>query len=333
MEVTRMQKKRLFEITMPKLNPTMNYGMIVRWLKQEGDHVRKGEPLVEIEAEKVSTFIESPVDGILSQILVAEGADVEVGARLAVIELESIKEAYSETKEVAPTAPVPPSTIVPLTTIRKVIADKMAQSHSTIPHITLIMEVNVDEVIKLRQKLKEIHNKEISYNAFFMKATERALRKYPILNSTFEENGIRIYSEINIGLAVATKEGLVVPVIRDVGKRELVEISDNIEELIQKARENKLSMEEVSGGTFTITNLGMFGVDAFTPIIVPGQSAILGIGQIKERIYLENGKISSRKVITLNLSCDHRVVDGAVAAEFLQEIKKLLEVPESLLKN
>ena len=328
-----MQKKRLFEITMPKLNPTMNYGMIVRWLKQEGDHVRKGEPLVEIEAEKVSTFIESPVDGILSQILVAEGADVEVGARLAVIELESIKEAYSETKEVAPTAPVPPSTIVPLTTIRKVIADKMAQSHSTIPHITLIMEVNVDEVIKLRQKLKEIHNKEISYNAFFMKATERALRKYPILNSTFEENGIRIYSEINIGLAVATKEGLVVPVIRDVGKRELVEISDNIEELIQKARENKLSMEEVSGGTFTITNLGMFGVDAFTPIIVPGQSAILGIGQIKERIYLENGKISSRKVITLNLSCDHRVVDGAVAAEFLQEIKKLLEVPESLLKN
>jgi len=328
-----MQKKRLFEITMPKLNPTMNYGMIVRWLKQEGDHVRKGEPLVEIEAEKVSTFIESPVDGILSQILVAEGADVEVGARLAVIELESIKEAYSETKEVAPTASVPPSTIVPLTTIRKVIADKMAQSHSTIPHITLIMEVNVDEVIKLRQKLKEIHNKEISYNAFFMKATERALRKYPMLNSTFEENGIRIYSEINIGLAVATKEGLVVPVIRDVGKRELVEISDNIEELIQKARENKLSMEEVSGGTFTITNLGMFGVDAFTPIIVPGQSAILGIGQIKERIYLENGKISSRKVITLNLSCDHRVVDGAVAAEFLQEIKKLLEAPESLLKN
>jgi pyruvate dehydrogenase E2 component (dihydrolipoamide acetyltransferase) len=319
----------------------MAYGMVTKWFKREGELVKKGEPLFEVEAEKVTTIIESPTDGILSEILVAEGFEANVGEVVAIIETATVpcEEAMALPSKSEKKIPlevklsVPAAEIIPLKGIRKLIAERMVQSHSAIPHITLTMEVDMSEANKLRSTLEKASNKRIIYDAIFAKAVGKALCKYPVLNSTLEEQGIRIYKEINIGVAVASPDGLVVPVVHKVNERSLIELSDEVEKLVQKAREGKLSMTEVYGGTFTITNLGMFGIDVFTPIIVPGQAAILGIGRIVEKPYLDGGQLKSRPIVTLSLTCDHRVLDGALAAQFLQEIKRIIESPDLLIRN
>jgi pyruvate dehydrogenase E2 component (dihydrolipoamide acetyltransferase) len=160
-----------------------------------------------------------------------------------------------------------------------------------------------------------------------VKIVSLALRKHPMLNSTLSEDGIHILNQINIGVAIALDEGLIVPVVRDIDKKGLSEISKEIEEMVQKARDKSLTPEAVHGGTFTLTNLGMFGVDTFTPIINPPQCAILGVGRIVKKPVVINNEIVIRSMMCLSLSFDHRIVDGAPAAKFLQTISQLIAEP------
>jgi len=209
---------------------------------------------------------------------------------------------------------------IPLTGIKKTTAERVSRSMKTAPHSAVVMEVDMTNTAKAREE------KQVSYTELLVKAVALALKKHPLLNSTLtEDERIRVYEDVNIGVAVVTEQGLVVPVIHNADKKSLAEIASKLKELATKAREGKLAKEDVSGGTFTITNLGMYGVDLFTPIINPPEAAILGVGRIVNKPVAEGEKIVIKPVMTLSLSYDHRIVDGAPAAQFLQEIKKILE--------
>jgi pyruvate dehydrogenase E2 component (dihydrolipoamide acetyltransferase) len=209
--------------------------------------------------------------------------------------------------------------IIPLTGFRKTTAERVSISFRTAPHSTIVMEVDASKAKELYEKL------HVSYTAIIIEAVAKALREHPIVNSTLEGDKIKIFEDINVGVAVATGQGLVVPVIHNADGKSLKEIDAAINDLTEKARHGKLSKEEVSGGTFTITNLGMYGVEFFTPIINPPEAAILGVGKIKEKPVVINGKIETKPFILLSLSYDHRIVDGAPAAEFLGKVKERIE--------
>jgi pyruvate dehydrogenase E2 component (dihydrolipoamide acetyltransferase) len=213
---------------------------------------------------------------------------------------------------------------IALTGFRKTSAERLSMSFRTIPHSTVLMETDVSEASILHAKL------QVSYTAIIVKAVAKALVEHPIINSSLDENQIRIFEEPNVGVAVATEEGLVVPVVHNAGKKSICEIDTEIKELTAKAKQGKLVREEVSGGTFTITNLGMYGVDFFTPIINPPEAAILGVGAIIEKPTVVNGRIEIKPLMMLSLSYDHRIVDGVPAAEFLQKIKNRIEKSSEL---
>jgi len=210
--------------------------------------------------------------------------------------------------------------VIPLAGIKKVTAERVSRSFRTAPHSTVIMDVDMTNATKMRG------DKQISYTELLVKAAAEALRKHPLLNSTLtEDESIRVYEDVNVGVAVATEQGLVVPVIHSADKMTLEEISKTLRELVEKARDSKLTKEDLSGGTFTITNLGMFGVDLFMPIINPPEAAILAVGRIADKAIVEAKQIKIKPIMTLSLAYDHRIVDGAPAARFLQEVKKSLE--------
>ncbi|MDH7564640.1 MAG: dihydrolipoamide acetyltransferase family protein [Candidatus Bathyarchaeota archaeon] len=209
---------------------------------------------------------------------------------------------------------------IPLAGFRKVSAERVSTSFKTAPHSTVAMEVDFTEAAKLHEK------HQVSYTAIFVKAAAKALADHRILNSTLTKDyKIRVYEDINIGVAVATEHGLVVPVLRKVDEKSLKQIDEALKELTGKARIGKLGREELTGGTFTITNLGMYNVDFFTPIINPPEAAILGIGRIAEKPMVRDRKIEIRATVTLTLSYDHRIIDGAPAATFLGKIKETVE--------
>jgi pyruvate dehydrogenase E2 component (dihydrolipoamide acetyltransferase) len=226
-------------------------------------------------------------------------------------------------KNVSATMPKIKETI-PLSGLRKTSAERLSMSFRTAPHSTIMMDVDISNVKTLHEKLK------VSYTTIIVKATAKALSEHSIINSTLQDNEIKIYENINIGIATNTESGLVVPVLRNANEKSLAEIDKTIIELSDKAHNGRLAREDVTGGTFTITNLGMFDVDCFTPIINPPEAAILGVGKAVDKPVVLNGRIEVRPLITLSLSYDHRIVDGAPAAKFLQKVKKYLEKPETL---
>ena len=210
--------------------------------------------------------------------------------------------------------------IIPLTGIKKTTAERVSRSFRTAPHSTVIMEVDMTNAAKVHSE------RQISYTELLIKAVAEALKKHPLLNSTLvEDEKIKAYADINIGVAVATEQGLVVPVIHYADKKTFEKIAAELRDLSEKAKEGKLAKEDLSGGTFTITNLGMYGVDLFMPIINPPEAAILAVGQIVNKPVVEGKEIMIKPVMTLSLAYDHRIVDGAPAAQFLEEIKKALE--------
>ena len=215
--------------------------------------------------------------------------------------------------------------IIPLTGIRKTAAERVSLSAQTAPQSTITMEVDMSNATELRGKIG------VSYTDMLVKAVAKALTEHPIINSTLEKEQIKIFADINIGVAVATEMGLIVPVIRDANGKSLTEISSTLKELVEKAKQSKLAKEDLTGGTFTITNLGMYGVDVFTPIINPPETAILGAGRVAEKPIVMDEQVVVRPVMQLSLTFDHRVVDGAPAAEFLQKVKQKLENPDVLL--
>lgn len=211
--------------------------------------------------------------------------------------------------------------------MRKTIARRLSESKFTAPHFYLTMEIDMDRVVAARKKINEVAPVKISYNDIVIKAAAVALKKHPKVNSAWQGDTIRINHHVHIGMAVAVDEGLLVPVIRFADTRGLVSISQEARELAGKARERKLQPSEWEGNTFTISNLGMYGIEEFTAIINPPDGCIMAVGGIIQKAVVKNGEVVPGHVMKVTLSCDHRVVDGATGSEFLVTFKQLLEEP------
>jgi pyruvate dehydrogenase E2 component (dihydrolipoamide acetyltransferase) len=387
------------DVVMPRYSLTMQKGTVVKWLKNEGDSIEKGMPIVEVEADKVTTEVESPVSGILLKICAQEQSEVPVGKPLAYIgkpgelipetvELEEItvvqekmtaaeasieKLEHGKKDEKTRASPVARrlakqhgvdltqmqgtgpggrvtgedvlryvelhkdsravKEIVPVKGIQKTVAERMTQSIRTAAHCSVTVEVDASRVIALRQevntKLESEGMSPISYTDILVKALATALKNHPILNSALEGGQLKIFEDVNIGIAVEAEihgqSGLIVPVVQKADKKSLLEIAEESKAIIKRVKEGKALHEDLAGGTFTITNLVMYGIETFIPIINPPETAILGVGAIIERPVFIDGKIQAKPVVRLTLSFDHRVVNGAPAAKFMQELKKVLE--------
>lgn len=270
------------------------------------------------------------------------------GGRIVKEDVERAKKLQEEAvakPQVAKEMPVPskkevpvvslPGERVPLSRMRKIIAQRLTESFQTKPHFFVRQEVLVDELIRVRERLLPIIEKQtglrLSYTDLLVKMVAKALEKYPLLNAYLVGEEIIFNPEINVGVAVALEEGLVVPVVKNANTKGLAQITQELHALAEKAKNGKLTPEEISGGTFTISNLGMFGTDSFTAIINPPESAILACGAIKKKPVVRNDEVVISSLMELTLSCDHRLIDGAVAAQFMQYLKSLLEEPFALI--
>ena len=380
------------EVTMPKMGLSMKTGTMGKWLKKEGDVVKKREAIVEIMTDKITNKVEATDDGVLLKIVAQKGEKIPVGGLLAVIgeagedisailaaapaaaaggesgapaagaavkvspaarklaeanglEIKRIKGSGPQgrvTKEdvekameagtaVADTRPT--DEIIPYEGMRKAIGENMAKSWVTNAKVTENVSVDMSGILSLRKKLNAgaKDKDKISVTALLTKAVVRAIEIKKYMNATLDGDEIKILTDINIGMAVAVPDGLIVPVIRNADKKKLKEINSDINDLAKRGRKNKLEPDEMSGGTFTITNLGGYGsVDAFTPIINTPESAILGICRTVERPVAVNGEVVIRPMMGLSLSFDHRITDGAPAAEFLKVLIDLIENPHKI---
>ena len=410
------------DILMPLLSPSMTEGTVVKWIKQEGDAVKSGEVIAEVETDKATMDLEAFDSGILRKILVSAGTKVPVQTRIGIIGTKDEKidvsapapaptaapaEAKAEKKEEAKPAPATPapahavaaaanggrvkasplakkiakaegvnlatlsgtgpggrivkkdvlgapkggsggSSIYPrgpvaqegttkLTTMRSVIAKRLLESKTTIPHFYLEIEVDAKPLLELRAQLNDSLGKlnppvKLSLNDFVLKAAAEAVRRVPAVNASFEGDSVRQFADVQLSFAVAIAEGLITPIIREAQNKSLIQISGEAKALAAKAREGKLKPEEFQGGTFTLSNLGMLGIDRFSAIINPPQAAILAIGNIvKKPVVGPNDEIVVGHRQSITLSCDHRVIDGAVGAAYLKELRELIEKPALLL--
>jgi len=226
-----------------------------------------------------------------------------------------------------------PGTWEELSKMRRTIAQRMAASKREIPHFYVTMEIDMEEAVRLKKSLEatEIFDESITYNDIVIKACTMALGRYPRMNASFENDGIRIHPSINIGMAVAVEDGLILPVIKECQHLTLPEIARAAHRLVAKAAQGGFTADELSGATFSISNMGMLGVEHFSAVIVPPQAAILAVSAIRERPVVRNGQLAVGTTMMLTVSCDHRIVDGVVAGRFLQEMKRFLENPASLL--
>ncbi len=238
-------------------------------------------------------------------------------------------------KETVLEAAIPEFHIVPMSSMRRAIAKKMAESKMHVPHFYVSMEIDMTEAAKMRENLIQSFEAKtgvrLSFTHLIIKAVAMALKEYPQLNSSLDGENIKIWRDINIGIAVSLDDGLIVPVLRGADRMDLLQISSETERLITRAREKKLREEEYSGGTFTISNMGPLGVESFIAIINIPETAILATGKISEKPVIQNGQITIRKMMNATLSADHRIVDGSVAAKFLNRVKQILEAPYNLI--
>ena len=236
-----------------------------------------------------------------------------------------VTEAAIESSDTAATVVTPR----PLNRIRSAIARTTSSSWKNIPHFYLSRDVEMNQAEQLIRDLKT-KGTAVSLNALIMAAVAAALRRFPALNAGFDSGGIISSAHVNLGFAVALVDGLQVPVIREAETKSVRDLSVAAVKLADKARQGTLTPDDISGGSFTISNLGMYGVDAMASIIIPGQAAILGLGTVTDRPVVHNGELAVGRVMTATLSCDHRIIDGAAAADFLNEWKRVLEHPGEL---
>ncbi|MEN6350071.1 MAG: dihydrolipoamide acetyltransferase family protein [Syntrophomonas sp.] len=380
-------------IVMPKLGLSMKTGTLGKWLKNEGDSVKKGEALVEVMTDKITNKVESPADGILLKIISAKGTKLPVGGLMGVIGAagedisallaagpassadaapaaaapaggrvkispaarklaeengldysriagtgpegritrEDVEKAIEE--GVGPADDRPALKVVPYEGMRKAIGDNMLSSWTGNAKVTHHISVDMSGILALRASINEgaKDKDKISVTALLTKAVARAIEINPIVNTTLDGDEVKTLQDINIGMAVAVPDGLIVPVIRNANGKKLAEVNAEINDLAKRGRKNKLEPDEMSGATFTITNLGGYGsVDWFTPIINPPESAILGIGRTVEKPVVVKGEIAARPMMGLSLSFDHRIIDGAPAAEWLAVLIGLIENPQKI---
>ena len=220
---------------------------------------------------------------------------------------------------------------VPISQMRKTISKRLSESKFSSPHFYITMEINMDNCIEGRKKINETSEVKISFNDIIIKATAAALRKHPMINSSYLEDKLRTNHHIHIGVAVAVKDGLLVPIIKFADNKSLSHISLEVKNLANRAKNKNLQPSDWEGNTFTISNLGMFGIDEFTAIINPNDSCILAVGGIKNTPIIKNGEIVPGNLMKVTLSCDHRIVDGASGSAFLQTLKELIEDPIKIL--
>jgi pyruvate dehydrogenase E2 component (dihydrolipoyllysine-residue acetyltransferase) len=398
------------DVIMPALGMAQEKGTLVNWLKAEGDSVKKGEPLMEVETDKATVEVEAPASGILANVTAGAGDEIPVGQKIAMIvapgeaatrtgdsknaatpaklpkapksaptvgatgrsplpaatvsatgripaspaakriakekgvDLASLRGTGPDGSVVAedvlrasgaaakPQSPAGPAKIketIQPTAMRRIVGERMTKSKQTAPHFYVGMDVDMSAIDERRSEAKERGAEPVpSINDYILCAAARALRDFPSLNAAFTDKGIQIFSDININLAVALEEGLVVPVIRNADSLTLDQMARQSRELAEKAQKKKLFPLDYEGGTFTVSNLGMLGVDSFVAIINPPQCAILAVGRVAPRAVPDGNQIVARPMMTITLSADHRIVDGAIAARFLQEVKRSLERPD-----
>ena len=416
-------------VYMEALSPTMEEGRVVKWHKREGDPVKTGETLAEVETDKAVMDLVARADGVLRQVAVAEGETVPVGSVVAVIAApgEAVGAARAATAAGAASAPAPqplptaPATSVapadatrvkasplarrmaketgvdlklvtgtgpggrvtkrdletagsgergevrsvapqpavqrseplpaprspevtrggvayedvPLTQIRKTIAKRLVTSLGPIPHFFLTAEADMERAAEARdalnRQLGEGDQGRVSFNDVIIKATALALTKHRACNAWFQDDHIRYWNEVHIGMAVAVEDGLITPVIRNADLKSLAEIGREARALAEKARNRRLQPDEYTGSTFSVSNLGMFDIDQFTAVINPPEAGILAVGSIVPKPAVVDGQVAARRRLRVTLSCDHRVIDGATGAAFLQTLKQMLENPLAML--
>jgi pyruvate dehydrogenase E2 component (dihydrolipoamide acetyltransferase) len=398
------------EVVMPKMGYDMTEGTIVRWRKHEGDEVKRGDIIAEVETSKVTVEVEAYSSGILRKILVPEGQTVPVGEVVAIIadrdepipgvtEKAAPRDRAPQAVKTAPTpegaeeeapripaspiarrmareqgldlrqvmgtgpggriikedietflakrpaeaptpSPAPVAAVsheIPyeereLSRLRQTIARRMAESKRVAPHFYVTSEIDMTEALKLRQGLNAIGEAaKISVTDMLVKAAARTLQEFREVNASFADGKIRVYRRINIGIAVALDQGLVTPVLPDCDKKPLAQIAREAKELVERARTGRMRPEDLTPGTFTISNLGMFDVDEFVAVINPPEAAVLAVGSVIPRPVVVGGEVRVADRVRVTLSADHRVIDGAVAARFLQRYKVFLEQPLHLV--
>ena len=418
------------EILMPALSPTMTEGKLAKWHKREGDEIKAGDIIAEIETDKATMEFEAVDEGRLGKILVAEGSEgVAVNTPIAVLleEGESASDAKAAPKKTeekkaeapkqeekkveapkpAAAAPAPaakgdrvfasplarrmadqagidlknvqgsgphgrivkadvekapkgtsapaaagkaaapvasgpgarqladllkmPYKLEPLSGMRRTIARRLTESKQTVPHFYLTIDTEIDELLSLRKRLNDKTDAKISVNDFVIRAVALALKKVPTANASYDDSGMMYYEHADISVAVATPNGLITPIIKQAESKGLTQIASEMKDLAARARDGKLKPDEFQGGTFSISNLGMFGIKQFEAVINPPQGCILAIGAGEQRPVVKNGQIVPATVMTCTLSVDHRAVDGAVGAEFLQAFKGFIDDPLTML--
>jgi pyruvate dehydrogenase E2 component (dihydrolipoamide acetyltransferase) len=407
------------ELVMPRLSDTMEEGTVLRWLKRDGEHVSRGEELVEIETDKAAMTYESDLEGIL-QTIASEGDTLAVGELIAWIGEDRVKASplarriaretgvdlrgltgsgpggrivkadvqaadatttRSIRSESPPTSPVAgegsaahsvvggvpathslagdvtdsragditdsqagdvtvakgETTSVELSRTQRTIARRMAESKATIPDFTLTTDIDMEQCVKLRAELKRLSQVDApTYNDMIVKACALALRDHPRANGSYRDGRFELHARVNVGVAVAvaaedsTAGALVVPTVSDADTKALGEIARETRALAQRVRDASITPPELSGGTFTVSNLGMYGIRSFTAIVNPPQAAILAVGEVAPRAVVRKKKIVARQTMSVTLACDHRILYGADAALFLSRIRELLEEPAAL---
>ncbi|MDR7543226.1 MAG: dihydrolipoamide acetyltransferase family protein [Armatimonadota bacterium] len=354
------------DVIMPALGMAQETGTVLRWLKHEGEAVVRGELLLEIETDKATAELEAPATGVLTAVTAAEGDIVPVGTVIAKIlepgELprperaappraggrvpaspKARKRAAEQGIDLTTVGGSGPGGAVlasdlpgaqaglAMSTAWRLMAERTAQSWTTAPHIFLMRDVRADRLADWRAACQRRFEVEITYTDLLVRLVAAALRRHPRLCARWEGGRLLPGEGVHIGIAVAIDDGLVVPVIRDADRLTLAEITRRRSDLVTRARDHRLRPDDLAGGTFTISNLGMYAVDAFCAIINPPQAAILGVGRIAERVVPVGGRPEIRLTMTLCLACDHRVVDGARGAQFLDTLGDLIEEPAGLL--
>ena len=371
-------------IVVPELGESVVEARVARWLKKEGDRVELGEPLVELETEKVDLEVNADKGGVLASIKRQEGEDVKIGELLGVVDESASAPApaspppagngsggtATKTTAAAPAAPEPasqppalkatsaaaapaalpqrtPSAPPPrpsgdrserrerMSKRRETIARRLVEAQHNAAMLTTFNEVDMTAVMSLRERRKEAFKKEFGVNlgiaSFFVKASVAALRVFPQLNAEIQGNEIVYKNYFDIGMAVGAEGGLVVPVIRDADRTSFAQLELAIRDFAQRAADGTLTLEDLKGGTFTITNGGVFGSLLSTPILNPPQVGILGLHKIQDRVVPVNGEPAIRPMMYVALSYDHRIVDGREAVQFLVKIKEFVEDPGRLL--
>ena len=352
-------------VIQPWTETNIEEGYIANWFVRSGDAVRAGQALGELMVEKANIEITAPQDGVVQKVLIKRGDVVKPGAVVAEIALAGEMAAVppGAGAEFTPTSPAarrlarelgvdlapvtpadgrriteedvrrylatgaPTTAGEPLTGRRKIIAERMLRSIQQSAQVTLTTEVDAATLVAERARCQA--SMEVSYNDLLAWIIVRVLMQHPALNATLVGDRLRRHEAVHLGLAVAMEGGLLVPVLRDAGQLTLAQIAVQSRELIERARSGASAPGELSGSTFTLTNLGAYDIDAFTPILNPPEIGILGVGRIREAIVPRNGQPALGQLMVLSLTFDHRAVDGALAAAFLQTIKRLVESPDT----